>query len=176
LLRAALRVSCSQSARRSAAAPQLGEHSTPPIRAGCVGCQKPRTKQVDPALYSCRGRQFLPIEDQRFLQADRFGAGRQDRTGEGLDRLVGAPDAAPTISTRPQASASEAPMVSPVSNSRRARPWPINFGNSAASTTEGMPDPDFRHAENRAIARNTEIAGAGELEPGALAHSRRSGR
>src|SRR5271169_5288352 len=60
--------------------------------------------------------------------------GRTKRSAASSSLSAGA-----TASTRPQSSASAAPIVSPVSSSRLARPGPISLGNKAASTTEGMP-------------------------------------
>ena len=49
----------------------------------------------------------------------------------------------------------------------RARPAPISRGSSAASTTDGMPIRTSGMPKMRAVAGDAEIAGGGELQPGA---------
>ena len=121
---------------------------------------------VDAALHRRRGRQFLPVEDQRLLQADRLRAAGEDRAAK-RSTAASSRSGGATASTSPQASASAASIVSPVSSSRRARPWPISCGNSAASTTEGMPILTSGMPNIDAVAGDAQIAGGGELQPGA---------
>ena len=92
---------------------------------------------------------------------------RGSAAARAFDRDRRARPAGATPSTRPQASASAASIVSPVSSSRRARPAPISFGSSAASTTEGMPIATSGMPNTERLAGDPQIAGGGELEPGA---------
>src|SRR5271169_1145556 len=110
--------------------------AAPAIRAGS-SLSKALTKQSIPrSIAAPIGNSSQSRISDFCSRTARGPAARIGRTKRST--AASSPSAGATASIRPQSSASAAPIVSPVSSSRRARPGPISFGNKAASTTEGM--------------------------------------